>query len=190
MSQQELLKRVVETLTQAGMEYMVTGSIVSSLQGEPRSSHDIDIVVPLQRLSAAQLTRLFPPPKYYLEQEAIREAFEHGGMFNLMDTDEVTKVDFWALTGDAFDQSRFARRYVERYAGIAMPVSRPEDTILMKLRWARMSGGSERQYGDCLRVYELQYAKMNLEYLRKWAETLSVEDLLAQIEINAKPVKN
>lgn len=38
MSQQELLKTVVRTLEQLGIGYMVTGSIASSLQGEPRST--------------------------------------------------------------------------------------------------------------------------------------------------------
>ena len=45
MSQQELLKRVVRILDGAKIKYMLTGSVVSSLQGEPRSTHDIDIVV-------------------------------------------------------------------------------------------------------------------------------------------------
>jgi hypothetical protein len=34
MSQQELLKRVVRVLNDLGIEYMVSGSLVSSLQGE------------------------------------------------------------------------------------------------------------------------------------------------------------
>jgi hypothetical protein len=45
MSQPELLKGVVTRLDEAGIEYMLTGSIVSSLQGEPRATHDIDIVI-------------------------------------------------------------------------------------------------------------------------------------------------
>jgi hypothetical protein len=36
MSQPELLKKVIATLEQAEIEYM-PGSVVSSLQGEPRS---------------------------------------------------------------------------------------------------------------------------------------------------------
>jgi hypothetical protein len=44
MSQQELLAKVVGALDQLEIQYMITGSIVSSLQGEPRSTHDIDIV--------------------------------------------------------------------------------------------------------------------------------------------------
>ena len=45
MSQQELLKRVVKALDDARIDYMLTGPIVSSMQGEPRSTHDIDMVV-------------------------------------------------------------------------------------------------------------------------------------------------
>jgi len=43
MSQQELLAKVVGTLDGAGIDYMTTGSIVSSLQGEPRATHDVDM---------------------------------------------------------------------------------------------------------------------------------------------------
>ena len=39
MSQQTLLEKVIRTLNRLGIEYMVTGSIVSSLQGESRSTH-------------------------------------------------------------------------------------------------------------------------------------------------------
>jgi predicted nucleotidyltransferase len=45
VSQLELLKHVVHQLEAAGIEYMISGSVASSLQGEPRASHDIDIVV-------------------------------------------------------------------------------------------------------------------------------------------------
>jgi len=45
MSQQELLAKVVSVLESLGVDYMVTGSLASSIQGEPRSTHDIDLVV-------------------------------------------------------------------------------------------------------------------------------------------------
>ena len=45
MSQQELLKKIIQALDQAEIPYMITGSIVSSLQGEPRSTHDLDILI-------------------------------------------------------------------------------------------------------------------------------------------------
>ena len=52
MSQQELLRLVVQSLDDLDVEYMLTGSIVSSLQGGPRSTHDIDLVVAIEPASA------------------------------------------------------------------------------------------------------------------------------------------
>jgi len=40
MPQPELLKRVLSALEENHIDY-ITGSIVSSLQGEPRATHDI-----------------------------------------------------------------------------------------------------------------------------------------------------
>lgn len=78
MSQQELLKKVVRTLEQLGIDYMVTGSIVSSLQGEPRSTHGIDIVVNLTRSRTHDLAGTFPPPAYYFDMgDTIGEASFH-----------------------------------------------------------------------------------------------------------------
>ncbi len=48
MSQQELLRKVIQALDQVGIQYMITGSLASSLQGEPRSTHDIDMVIAIQ----------------------------------------------------------------------------------------------------------------------------------------------
>ena len=104
---------------------MVTGSYASSLQGEPRLTHGIDLVV------------VIPP--------------------------------------DAVDESQFSRKIRERVLGVDLVVSAPEDTILAKLRGAKLSGGSEKQYRDALRVYELQNDALDIEYIRKWVKQLGVE---------------
>jgi hypothetical protein len=62
MSQQELLRRVIEDLGHREIDYMVSGSIVSSLQGEPRSTHDVDIVVAIRPSAAKDLAGAFPAP--------------------------------------------------------------------------------------------------------------------------------
>ena len=142
MSQQELLKKVIQALEGAGIEYMVSGSLASSLQGEPRSTHDIDVVVAVQQSTAHVLVRAFLSPDYYLTEESILKAIQDQGMFNLIDVNSGDKVDFWVLTDDPFDRSRFKRKYAEEALGITIMVSRPEDTILMKLKWAKLSGGS------------------------------------------------
>ena len=119
MSQQELLIRVVRALDDAGIGYMVTGSLVSSLQGEPRATHDIDFVISIDNEAADKLAAAFPPPRYHLDAESIREAVRKQDMFNLIDVESGDEADFWLLTDDAFDQERFSRRRNEAIAGAA-----------------------------------------------------------------------
>ncbi len=192
MSQQDLLKRVVAQLEERGIEYMLTGSVVSSLQGEPRATHDIDVVIAIAgpaHDAARALKAAFPEPEFYLDEEAARAAIAARGMFNLIETREGGKVDFWLLTNDAFDQSRFTRRYVEEFEGARLAVSRPEDTILMKLKWATASGGSEKQFVDALRVYEVQHGRLDQSYLDAWAARLDVTALLTRLRAEAEPIE-
>lgn len=188
MSQPELLRLVVGVLTDAGIDYMVTGSVASSIQGEPRSTHDIDLVVALSGAAAKELVKAFPPPDYYLTEDAILDAVRGRSMFNLLALNEGDKVDFWILTDDPFDQSRFNRKRVEDVLGVQLKLSSPEDTILAKLRWAKLSGGSEKQFTDALRVYEVQREKLDHGYLEHWAVQLGVESLWEQLKIAAEPI--
>lgn len=175
MSQQELLKKVIQALDQAEIKYMITGSVSSSLQGEPRSTHNIDIVIAIQKSQIKKLLENFQPPNYYLDEDSIIDAINTHGMFNLIDVKGGDKVDFWMLTDDPFDQSRFLRKYNEEFTGIKIQVSRPEDTILAKLKWAKLSGGSEKQYTDALRVYEVQYKNLDINYLEYWVKKIGIE---------------
>ena len=186
MTQQELLIRLVDFLDEVRIPYMLTGSIASSLHGEPRSTHDLDVLVVLDRTSAAQLLKAFSEPEYYLDDNSVREALGNFGMFNLISLAEGDKVDFWMLTQDPFDQSRFSRRTTVTFMGRQLVVSSPEDTILAKLHWAKLSGGSEKQVHDARRIFEVQKGRLDANYLQEWARKLSVEDSLARIEQEAK----
>src|SRR5687767_12213288 len=96
MSQpQKLLARVVSALESASIEYMLTGSIVSSFQGEPRSTHDIDIVVIMRAEQVPALAIAFPSPEYAFDSVAAKEAIARSDMFQLLEFDSGDKVDFW-----------------------------------------------------------------------------------------------
>jgi len=167
---------------------MLTGSLVSSLQGEPRATHDVDLVVELPSETAGDLARAFPEPDFHLSEERIREAIRRGSMFNLIEVSSGDKVDFWVLTEDPFDQSRFARRRSEELPDGPAQISSPEDTILMKLRWAEKSGGSEKQFRDALRVFEVQYGALDLSYLETWVERLKIRQLWKRLISEAEPL--
>ena len=188
MLQPKLLSKVLAILDENHIDYMITGSLVSSMQGEPRATHDVDIVISITESIIPVLVSSFTPPRYYLSEDAVKEAIGHKNMFNLLDTTEGDKIDFWILTDDPFDQSRFARKYEEKMLGLSMKVSTPEDTILMKLRWANLSGGSEKQFTDALRVYEIQFENLDVGYINRWATTLKIKELWEKLKAEAQPL--
>jgi hypothetical protein len=189
VSQQQLLSLVAGRLKALGIPCMLTGSLASSLQGEPRSTHDVDLVVDLNLAQVDSLASLFPAPDFYLSRSAMREAVQQRRMFNLLDLTSGDKVDFWLVTNDPFDQSRYRRRRPTLIAGSEIDVSTPEDTILMKLKWANASGGSEKQFHDALRVYEIQCAKLDRNYMETWLEPLHITELWHRLLAEAEPIE-
>ena len=164
---------------------MVTGSTVSSFQGDPRATHDIDIVIELKQTDLALLFKAFPQPEYYWDRNYAEAAVETKQMFDLMSVAEGDKVDFFLLTPDAYDQVRFARRTKISVFEFVIDVSSPEDTILYKLHWAKLSGSSEKQLYDALRVYEVQYDILDMPHIEKWVLELGVEALWERLKSEA-----
>jgi hypothetical protein len=160
---------------------MVTGSVASGLQGWPRATHDVDIVVQLTVGDAARLVKEFAQPRFYVSDVAVQEALANDTMFNLIDTHSGDKVDFWMLTDDPFDQSCFAGRRSEAVDGRTLFVPRPEDTILLKLRWAVQSGGSEKQFTDALGIFEVQGLSLDLAHIESWVDRLGVRQLWTRL---------
>jgi len=175
MSQQRLLNRVLDVLEGIRVDYMLTGSWASSMQGQPRSTHDLDLVVNLTPREIPGLVAGFAPAEYYLSEASVAEAVRDRTMFNLLDTRWGDKVDFWMLTGEPWDAARFGRRMGVIVEGREIWVSSPEDTILAKLRWSKLTGGSARQFQDAREVCELQWDVLDLAYLQHWSRSLEVE---------------
>jgi hypothetical protein len=50
----------------------------------------------------------------------------------------------------------------------------------MKLKWAKLSGGSEKQFTDALRVYEIQYVNLDLSYMETWVIYIKYRRILGK----------
>ena len=181
MSQSELLIHAIKALADTTTEHMLTGSLVSSMQGEPRATHDIDLVVAASTDSIVAFLERFPPEEYYYDVDSAKEEIRRGGMFNILSMTG-DKVDIWALTDSEFDQSRFARKLQVEFLGLDVNISSPEDTILMKLLWSKQGGGSEKQLFDAAKVYDMQRDILDEEYLRAWIQKLGLEGQVAAMQ--------
>jgi len=176
VTQEEFLAAVVGFLDQAGIPFMVAGSFSSSYHGQPRATHDVDLVIDP---SLEQLDRLLTliGERFYVSAESAREALQRRSMFNLIDFDEGWKADLIIRKDRPFSREEFQRRQSGTLLGRSLPIASAEDVILSKLEWDKITP-SERHLPDALHVALVQWPRLDKEYLRKWAPHLGVADKL------------
>ena len=158
---------------------MVAGSLGSSFHGRPRATNDVDIVI---APTEAQFRRFLATvgPDYYISEEAAWAAFHQRSAFNIIDIKTQWKADLRVRRTRPFSAVEFSRRERAVILMTDLWVASPEDVILSKLEWAKDSG-SQQQLQDVLGVLQVQYQRLDKEYLRKWAQALGVADRLGEL---------
>jgi hypothetical protein len=178
-SQNDFLKKLIKVLGDFSIPYMISGSFGSSYHGRPRATKDIDIVIaPTEKLLLEFVESL--GEDYYVSLEGVRDAFDNNSMFNIIDNLSGWKADFILRKARAFSRQEFERKRIAEIGGLNVWVTSPEDIILSKLEWSKDSQ-SERQFGDALGVAVVQWDRLEIDYLRKWAKELQVGDSLEQL---------
>lgn len=179
---------VLEQLHALEAPYTVGGSVASSLYGEVRYTQSTDLVVDLDLASALQLAQALQSD-FYVSEEAVRDAVARRGSFNLIHFDSQHKIDLFVSPRRAFEQSRLSRSAVPEGFPQLFLVSSPEDVLLAKFEWYRLGKGlSERQWRDILAISASQHARLDYDYVLKWARELKVDDLLQRAREEVSPL--
>jgi len=139
-----------ERLRSAGIDYMVTGSVAVMVYGEPRFTHDIDLVIELKRKDVPSLKAAFTEEEFYtppvevITVEILRSARGH---FNVIHYPSGFKADFYPAGQDAF--MRWGLQHATEYEvnGTPMRVAPPEYVITRKLEFFR-EGQSQKHLID------------------------------------------
>jgi len=87
--------------------YMVTGSLASSIHGEPRSTNDLDVVISPTRDQLFSLVQLFKRVGLYVRWEEAEAALRKRDMFNVADFTNAWKVDLIVRKAREFSVSEF-----------------------------------------------------------------------------------
>ena len=172
---------VAAILNRLDIPYLIGGSVASTLMGEMRATEDVDIVVDLTIEKVVPLLQSLQP-RFYVSEDAVQDAIRFKRSFNLIDNESLGKVDIFILKDNPFPQIEFQRRrsqLVRQNPDQMLVLPTPEDIILQKLVWYRMTKNeSQRQWRDVLGVLKLQGDRLDFDYLQKWGVELSLSDLL------------
>ena len=153
--------------------------MASNYWGIPRTTHDLDFVVQLPPSAVSRIIQEFSGD-FYIEEEAVRAAYQPPHQFNAIDTRSALKVDFWLPKPEPFDNEMLRRRVQATLFGEPAWISTAEDVILHKLFWNRISP-SDRQLGDAAGIIAVQADALDKKYLKQWAQELKLANELERL---------
>lgn len=176
----EVTLAVTRALDACNIPYTVGGSLASSFSGEPRASINADILVQMTRNQVGPLLDELGND-FYADADALTRAIDSRRTANLIHGKSGIKVDLF-VAGSELDARQLQRR---RRVQVASNPDRflflhsPEDILLQKLHWYRLSGEvSERQWRDVLGIIRVQGTRLDWDHLNTTAAATGLNDLL------------
>jgi hypothetical protein len=180
-----VVQKLAEAFEELGIDYMVGGSVASSIHGIPRFTQDVDMIARFGEEPKIEALARRLEDEFYVDVDLIRDAIANHSSFNVIYLLTMTKADVFVPEETAWKQSEWKRRRREPVGseGEASPVfvASAEDMVLQKLLWYRMTGErSDRQWGDVQGILKVQGEALDFSYLRHWVVELEIADLLVQ----------
>ena len=173
MTLARLVSDAIQLLEASDLPYMVTGSLASSYHGEPRSTHDLDIVIDPTARSLEALVAGLGARGFYVDGAAAQEALRARSQFNAIGQD-AAKIDFIVRRDRPFSVEEFARRRPADLLGTPGFIASVEDTIVAKLEWAAATG-SERQTRDVAGMLAVGGEAIDFGYVERWVRALGLD---------------
>jgi len=173
MQSPDLLSVFIAPIEKSGILYFVTGSIASIFYGEPRLTHDIDVVIHLSKDDLTKFSSFFPlehfycPPEEVIQIENRRRPFGH---FNLIHHESGFKADIYPDAGDKLHEWAFQnRKRADLGEGLAIWLAPAEYVIIRKLEFFR-EGGSEKHIEDIRKMLLQVESALDKTFLNKEIE--------------------
>jgi len=186
----ELLVNIVKILNKLDIPYMIVGGMAVFVWGRPRFTADIDIIIALEKKDAGKLVKILRTfgKAGYVSEEAVNEAVSRKTEFNFIDGETGVKIDFWILKNDAFGKSQMTRRVPRTFLRNKIYFISPEDLILSKLEWHKISQSS-KHLEDAESILRISKDKLDKNYLNQWAKKLGVSEILNKIILEKRDLR-
>ena len=180
MNPNDIVAKVIAALDRAKIPFMVVGSFSSNVYGVERTTQDADFVMQLEPLSINHLIRELGPD-FKLDPQLGFETVTMTSRYIATHIDPLFKIEFFLLSDDAHDLTRFGKRRIEQLHATPLPLPTPEDVIITKLRWSK-GGKRTKDIEDVKNVLAVQNpANLDLPYIRHWTTLHATRDLFENL---------
>jgi hypothetical protein len=177
MPEPELSLLFLRPLNRLGVRYLVTGSVAAILYGEPRLTHDVDIIVFLRSDVIGRLKEAFPSPEFYVPPEeviGVEVARPSHGHFNIIHADTGFKADFYPAGRDELNAWAFRNLRRLEFQGEPITVAPPESVIVSKLEFYK-EGKSDKHIRDIRAMLAVSGDIIDRAALNDWIKQRRVE---------------
>lgn len=168
----------ISPLNKAGIRYMVTGSIASIIYGEPRLTHDIDLLVMLTHDDIETLIKIFDENNFYIPPaEVIRIEMNRSsrGHFNIIHNETGYKADIYFTGNDPVQLWGFKNRQKFDLKDNYIWIAPPEYVIVKKLEYWE-EGGSDKHLRDIEGMLEVQGSDISEEEVLQHLTSTPLKD--------------
>lgn len=177
MPEPDLIALFVDPLDRSDIRYIVSGSVAAMLYGEPRVTHDIDLVVFLRPRDLPEFPKIYPEPEFYVPPAdviAAEMARESRGHINIIHADSALKADFYFTGRDEFHAWAFRNKKEYPIEGRGISLAPPEYVIVRKLEFYR-EGWSEKHLRDIRSMLAVSGDRLDREALTDWINRQGVQ---------------
>jgi hypothetical protein len=184
MQNHNLFSIFIDKLFENNIEYFITGSVASIVYGEPRLTHDIDIVISIDKHQADEILTAFPlkdfycPPLEVIKNEVLRA---NRGHFNIIHHETGFKADIYLTGEDKFQQWALDNKIEIEFSGKKIFIAPPEYVIIKKLEFFR-EGKSHKHITDIQGILSGSGEKINFNLIEKFVIAFGLENEWKEIK--------
>jgi hypothetical protein len=160
------------------IQYMTTGSVAGIVYGEPRLTHDIDIVLKIFGDHASQICKIFPPDEFYCPPEEVirtESCRESRGNFNIIHHETGFKADIYLIGKDPLHLWAFAKRRKIEINGEPVFFAPPEYVVIRKLEYYK-EGGAEKHIRDIKGILSVSKDIIDINELHEKISSLGLDN--------------
>lgn len=185
----DLFTLFTSRLEAAGIDFVVTGSVAAMLYGEPRLTHDIDLVVLLDERGIRALVKAFPDEEFYCapaEVIRVEARRRQRGHFNIIHHETGFKADVYIAGEDPLHRWALANRRRASFGDSTFSLAPPEYVIVRKLEYYR-EGHSEKHVSDIRGILRQQGNGIDREVLESKVGELGLQVEWAEVATERSP---